>query len=612
LPGCTGDDGEQPEDAAAALLRALDSGRPRTAPFVRGSRPQQFWERTVEGMGDASLESVVLAELTEAGSGEAATARLRYTWDLPETEVDWEHPGTAELVRGKDGRWRVRVEPALVGLRRGEVLTLDTEQADRAGIVGAGGTPIVKDRPVVRFGIDKTKVGRPGQADAARALARLVGVDPGSLVERVNAAGPRAFVEAIVLREDDAVPPLRAIDTIEGAAALEDTMPLAPTREFARPILGTVGPVTAEIVKESDGGYRAGDIAGLSGLQRRYDEQLRGTPGVVVNAVRSTDDGARTRELFRVEPEAGTPLRTTLDPDLQSAAERILADVGPASALVAIRPSDGHILAAASGPGSQGLNTATFGRYAPGSTFKIVTSLALLRSGLDPSSRVQCPTQTVVDGKRFENYDDYPSSGIGRITLADAVANSCNTAFIDARDKVRSLPDAAAALGLGVDHDLGFPAYFGSVPEEPASETGFAASMIGQGQVLASPMTMAAVIGSVAAGRTVVPVLLPDHESGPAAPDPAKPLRPGEASTLRTLLRGVVERGSGAALADVPGPPVIAKTGTAEFGEADPLQTHAWMVAAQGDLAVAAFVAVGRSGSGTAGPLLERLLRAAR
>ena len=69
----------------------------------------------------------------------------------------------------------------------------------------------------------------------------------------------------------------------------------------------------------------------------------------------------------------------------------------------------------------------------------------------------------MVDGKRFKNYTDYPASGIGRIPLRTAVANSCNTAFIGERDKLaqRDLAEAAASLGLGVDHDLGFPAYFG-------------------------------------------------------------------------------------------------------------------------------------------------------
>jgi cell division protein FtsI/penicillin-binding protein 2 len=74
----------------------------------------------------------------------------------------------------------------------------------------------------------------------------------------------------------------------------------------------------------------------------------------------------------------------------------------------------------------------------------------------------------------------------------------------------------------------------------------------------------------------------------------------------------VVTSGSGTALLDIPGPPVIAKTGTAEFERDGRVLTHAWMIAAQGDLAVAVLVDVGESGSGTAGPILEAFLRAAR
>jgi cell division protein FtsI/penicillin-binding protein 2 len=77
-------------------------------------------------------------------------------------------------------------------------------------------------------------------------------------------------------------------------------------------------------------------------------------------------------------------------------------------------------------------------------------------------------------------------------------------------------------------------------------------------------------------------------------------------------MRAVVTEGSGIrlkALGD--NPPVYAKTGTAEFGTQQPLQTHTWMVGARGDLAVAVFVDVGQSGSQTAGPVLEAFLRAA-
>ena len=77
------------------------------------------------------------------------------------------------------------------------------------------------------------------------------------------------------------------------------------------------------------------------------------------------------------------------------------------------------------------------------------------------------------------------------------------------------------------------------------------------------------------------------------------------------MARVVVTGGSGSFLLDVPGPPIIAKTGTAEFEKDGQVLTHAWMVAAQGDLAVAVFVDLGSSGSGTAGPILEQFLRAA-
>jgi cell division protein FtsI/penicillin-binding protein 2 len=123
-------------------------------------------------------------------------------------------------------------------------------------------------------------------------------------------------------------------------------------------------------------------------------------------------------------------------------------------------------------------------------------------------------------------------------------------------------------------------------------------------------MAMAAVAASVAEGRAVVPRLLPEVASPTA--DPAEPLTGDEAGALRDLMRAVVTEGTGQFLADVPGDPVGAKTGTAEFGTATPPDTHAWMIATQGDLAVAVFVEEGESGSQTAGPILEEFLRAAQ
>ena len=124
-------------------------------------------------------------------------------------------------------------------------------------------------------------------------------------------------------------------------------------------------------------------------------------------------------------------------------------------------------------------------------------------------------------------------------------------------------------------------------------------------------MAMAAVAASVAAGRDRRTAAA--AETSDAEPGGCPTLTGGEAAAAAgdDARRG--HRGQRqSSLADVPGPPVIAKTGTAEFGGRRPLPTHAWMIAAQGDLAVAVFVDVGDSGSGTAGPILEYFLREAR
>jgi cell division protein FtsI/penicillin-binding protein 2 len=607
LTGCQllGDD-EGPEPVLDSLAGGLSSGDLGGVRFDVADASEQY-AAVVDGLGevDPSVE-VGEPEVTD----DTATASVSWTWELD--GQPWTYDTTAKLTRVDDA-WQVTWAPSLVepSLVDGEHLTLTRTPAERGRITGAGDRAIVAPRDVVRLGLDKTKLTTEqvaaGQVTAsAQAIASALEVDAVAFTERAEAAGDKAFVEALVLRAEDAttaVPPGYA--EIAGAVTIPDQQDLAPSRGFAAPILGSVGDATAEIIEESGGEVEAGDVVGLSGLQARYDDELTGAPGLTVIAAGADND----RAVHEVAPVPGTPLRTTLDIDLQTRAEQALAAVGPASAIVAIRPSDGAILAAASGPGSKGLNTATYGQYAPGSTFKIVSSLALLRSGLRPEDTVECPATTVVDGKSFKNYDDYPASGLGTITLRQAVANSCNTAFISSRDRLQDgdLAAAAAGLGLGVDHDLGFPAYFGQVPP-PSGETEAAADLIGQGKVLASPMAMATVAASVAAGRAVLPVLLP--ELGTAQTPPSAPLTAAEAASLKALMRAVVTDGSGSFLLDLPGE-VGAKTGTAEYGSPDgsgSLRTHTWMIATQGDLAVAVFVETGESGSRTAGPILERFL----
>lgn len=613
--------------AATALAGALAKKDLKPITFVDATGPdvdQQF-QPLVKGMGPLSPAVSVSGVTTD---GDRATATLAWRWTFPGVAAPWTYETKAELDRVA-GTWQPRwqptvVEPSLDGSSR---LSQRRLYPERGEVLGEDGDPLVSLRGVVRVGLDLTRVSGSQVARSARRLADLVDVDAKTYAARVQGAGPQAFVEAITFRStDDARPSATQLGRIPGALGIEDQQMLAPTRTFARPILGTVGEATADEVKASDGAVVTGDQVGLSGLEKRYDEQLRGTPGVqVVRSPLGATTGtsaspspsatpsaspAPAPVLYRVAPTAGTPLSLTFNVGLQRLAERVLADTEPASALVAIRPSTGAVVAAASGPGAAGLSVATVGQYAPGSTFKVASSLALLRAGLKPTSKVSCPATVVVDGRRYKNYDDYPSDRRGTIDLQTALANSCNTAFIGQRTRLGKgdLAAAAASLGLGTDYDVGFPSFFGSVPE-PTSATGKAEAMIGQGKDEASPLAMAAVAASVSAGSTVVPHLVADQK----ATSTAAPLSRTEASQLRQMMRAVVTEGSaGRVLGGLDGPAPIAKTGTAEYGNAEPPKTHAWMIAAQGDLAVAVFVADGDSGSGTAGPLLAQFLRGAR
>src|SRR5690606_21361094 len=268
---------------------------------------------------------------------------------------------------------------------------------ERGDILDGSGTPIVTDRPVFRIGIDKTRFPEGATDDDIRAgavaLAEVVGLDDtAGYAERVVAAGPRAFVEIITVREGSDDVDLAALEGVPGAVALPDELPLAPTSTWARPLLGRAGEATAEILEESDGAISAGEVVGLSGLQRTFDAQLRGTPGLTVT--RSIAD--TTEEVFVREPAHGVDVQLALDAPTQTAAEHALAEVAEPAGLVAVRPSTGEVLAVANGPGTAGHNIAALATLAPGSSFKVVTALALLRAGVGPDAVVSCTPDVAV------------------------------------------------------------------------------------------------------------------------------------------------------------------------------------------------------------------------
>ncbi|NNG19948.1 penicillin-binding protein [Naumannella sp. ID2617S] len=569
----------------------------------------------VRGM-DGVRPKVAVSEVRTVG--DVSTIGLDYTW--PFAAAGWTYHSTATM-NFRDGQWVLDWTPQLVHPQLGPDTRLvhTHTAATRARVVGQQAVVIASTQPVLRIGIDKSRVD-PGQVEAsARRLAQLFQLNADNFVARVRAGGAAQFVEAITLRPE--APQPEGWRQVPGAIGVPKNQTILTDREFAPELIGGTGEATPEQVTSSANTLFPGDEAGTSGLQKRFDEQLRGRPGAKVSLVArslptptpgasasprptaSASPGVRPIVLFDAPAAPGKDLQLSLDAAAQRKAEQVIGRAAGSASLVAIQPSTGRVLAAANSAGSGGNPDATFGRYAPGSTFKVVTALALLRSGMTPDSQLNCTETVTVDGRTFKNYNDFPASRVGRLSLADALAYSCNTALIAEHQRIspQLLREAAVSLGLGTDYDAGFPSFFGSVPD-PKNTVGKAESLIGQGSVEASPMAMAAVAASVQAGRTVIPTMV----DGRPAPAPPVPLTPDEAAALKRMMGQVVNQGTAGFLK---GTADGAKTGTAEYGTAVPPRTHAWMIAQRGDLAVAVWVNDGDSGSKTAGPLLQAYLR---
>ncbi|WP_448630764.1 NTF2-like N-terminal transpeptidase domain-containing protein [Cellulomonas soli] len=132
---------------------------------------------------------------------DVASVPLDYSWDVG--SGTWTYATKAQLTRDEEDVWRVTWRRSLLvpDLMDGETLSVERVQAERATVLGAGGAAIVEPRPVVRVGVDKTRVDAAGQDAAARALAAALDMDGDEYAARVAAAGAKAFVEAIVVRE---------------------------------------------------------------------------------------------------------------------------------------------------------------------------------------------------------------------------------------------------------------------------------------------------------------------------------------------------------------------------------------------------------------------------
>ncbi|MGW0466965.1 penicillin-binding transpeptidase domain-containing protein [Streptomyces sp. NPDC003027] len=343
----------------------------------------------------------------------------------------------------------------------------------------------------------------------------------------------------------------------------------------------------------------------LDQLREKYGERAGGTPGVETWIESPTEGVANTTLLTLAKGREGE-LRTTIDADVQAAAERAVARYGQAS-VVAVRPSTGEVRAVANSPAG-GYNTAFLGKQAPGSTLKIVTAALLLEKGLVKADRAtECPKYALYQGRRFHNLREFE---LGNVPFAKSFAQSCNTAFIkkidDVGDDAALGEEARDVFGIGLDWQTGIPSFDGSVPAETGGEA--AAQYIGQGTVQMNVLNIASITATTKDGTFKQPFLVPrsldDRQFATASrelPDPV-------ARQLRDMMRLTATGGTGAkAMAGVGGDKG-AKTGSAEVGGQS--TSNSWFAGFSDDLAAAAVVQEGGHGGDAAGPVVASVLKA--
>ena len=334
-----------------------------------------------------------------------------------------------------------------------------------------------------------------------------------------------------------------------------------PTPEFAAHVLGRFGEITAERLEELGEPYQAGDLVGLTGLEAAYEEQLAGTPSSTVRVVGADDEVVD--EVERFEGRAPQPLRTTIDPAVQTAVEEALGDTTTPLAVVVV-DAKSNVRAVALRPLGE-FNRAIGGEYRPARRSRSSPPAPCWPAVSRPTPPSSARLTVNAGGSEFRNFE---SSSLGNVPFGLAFAQSCNTAFISTSADVADADLVAAAenFGFNTDYSIGLDTATGSFPT-PADPTEHAAAVIGQGKVTASPLHMATVGATVLDGTWEPPVLLPERDADDAPA--ATSLAAGASDTLYGLMRRVVTEGSGRAAA-VPGAEVAGKTGTAEYDAGDP------------------------------------------
>jgi cell division protein FtsI/penicillin-binding protein 2 len=306
-------------------------------------------------------------------------------------------------------------------------------------------------------------------------------------------------------------------------------------------------------------GFAAETPVGISGLERAFNARLAGKPGGKLLAV--PESGSGSRVIATGEPRPGAPVKTTIDPDLQSAAVAALA--GRAGGIAVLDARNGDVRALA--------GQAFSAPQPPGSTFKMVTTVAALQKGVVSLDDYFEISNGVNVGGRFLNNANGEYCGG---TFREAFAQSCNADFAPLGPKIGNDALVAAAERFGFNslptlydqrRERAVEMSESSIPTEIGEEIDLGVSAIGQGEVLATPLEMASVAQTIGNGGVREPnSIVADKKLRPHA-KPVRVMSKKIADELTELMVGVVTGGTGYAGA-IPEAQVAGKTGTAELG----------------------------------------------
>jgi penicillin-binding protein 2 len=448
-------------------------------------------------------------------------------------------------------------------------------------------------------------------------LGREFQVTDDQIIQHYQNRGILPFILAEDLSQEDIAKVSRGLGTgLVLQPAYFRHYPLGSMMAHIVGYTGRLAPLSVKPIENKDLIFP--DAEGRAGLEQTFDDQLRGTPGVLNLTLNA--EGQRTTERIVRQPVPGYNVITTIDLAVQKACEDALAATGRRGAVVVLDPNTGEILGMVSRPSFdpnvfipfikpdifKALNEdpaaplyprAFRSAYPPGSTFKTFVGLAALESGLiEPDTRVSCPGGLQVGNFYFRNHR---SGHSGRLTLAQAMAQSCNTWFYQVGLKIgaAAIIDWSHALGLG--RRTGIPLRGESAGNIPTDEymvrvhnrnilQGDIANMsIGQGDVLVTPLQMAQAMGVIAAGgsfhqtRLVKQVQGIDNKVRAAYPDRMRAELNISEENLEDLNKGLVMvtshgSGTGRRAATVKGVKVAGKTGTAQWGPVRKRRNAAW------------------------------------